>query len=243
MYQFKNNSKSEFYHEQEFTLQWNFPEAKRVVVRYFNGNKRVVLPIITNSKSQVVDGSGFKLLNFVLTAIKPLKLGKTISRTAFNNKIGKKEVVENFTQEPLDAEFGFKRIFSAKNADEFSNIANFRSQYIQLYLITSTFPWVKSIKVPMRVKLFRVTENKMNVNLDSIQLKEKEFNVVSPEMDLVLSDISIENTNLEVRLTSVNPKFEVKVTTPDITESINQMIASKKITEETNSETILQLIN
>jgi pyruvoyl-dependent arginine decarboxylase (PvlArgDC) len=74
-------------------------------------------------------------------------------------------------------------------------------------------------------------------------LKEKEFIVIRPEMDLALSDISIENTNLEVRLTSVNPKFEVKVTTPDITESINQMIASKKITEETNSETILQLIN
>jgi len=242
MYQFKDNN-NQFYHEQKFTLQWNFPEAKRVVVRYVNGNKRVVLPIVTNSKSQVVDGSDFKLLNFVLTAIKPLKLGKTISRTAFNNKIGKKVVVENYTQEPLDAEFGFKRIFSAKNVDEFSNIANFRSQHVQLYLITSTFPWVKLIKVPMRVKLFRVAENKMNINLESIQLKQKEFNVVRPEMNLTLSDVSIENTNLEVRLTNVNPKFEVQVATPDISESINQMIASKRITEGTNNETILQLIN
>jgi len=243
MYQFKNNSKSEFFHEQKFTLQWNFPEAKRVIVRYLNGNKRVVLPIITNSKSQVVDGSDFKLLNFVLTAIKPLKLGKTISRTAFNNKLGKKVVVENYTQEPLDAEFGFKRIFIRKSSDEFSNTANFRSQYVQLFLITTNFPWVKSVKIPMKVKLFRVAENKMNVKLQSIQLSQQEFHFTRPELKIALSDLSIENTELEIQLTDVSPKFEVQFATPILSESLNEIIASRKITEDNNNETILQLIN
>ena len=59
MYQFKDNN-NRFYHEQKFTLQWNFPEASCVVVRYVNGNKRVILPIVTNSRGQRVDGSKFK---------------------------------------------------------------------------------------------------------------------------------------------------------------------------------------
>ena len=243
MHSFRGNSKSDFYHEQKFTLQWNFPEARKVIVRYFNGNKRVTLPIITNSKSQVVDGSGSKFFNFILKLVKPLKLGKTISITEFNNKVGKKKVVEHYSQEPLAVDFGFKRIFIRRSSDEFSNIANFRSQYVQLFLITTNFPWVKSVKIPMEVKLFRVAENKMNVQLQSIQLSQQEFHITRPELKIELSDVSIENTDLEIQLTDISPKFEVQFAMPILSESLNEIIASRKITEENNNETILQLIN
>jgi hypothetical protein len=243
MYSFNNNNNSNFYHEQKFTLHWNFPEARRVIVRYFNGNKRVVLPIITNSKSQVVDGSGSKFFNFILTLVQPLKLGKTISRTEFNNKAGKKVQVENFSQEPLPAEFGFKRIFIKRTSDEFSNIANFRSQFVQLYLITSSFPWVKSVKIPMNVKLFRVAESKMNVRLETIQLTQQDFHVTQPDLKIALSDVSIENTDVEIQLTEISPKFDVQFEMPFLSESLNEIIASRKITEDNNNETILQLIN
>ena len=243
MYQFKDNNSAVYYHEQKFTLQWDFPEASRVVVRYFNGNKRVVLPIITNSKSQVVDGSGSKFFNFILTLVQPLKLGKTISRTEFNDKAGKKVQVENFSQEPLPAEFGFKRIFIKRTSDEFSNIANFRSQFVQLYLITSSFPWVKSVKIPMNVKLFRVAESKMNVRLETIQLTQQDFHVTQPDLKIALSDVSIENTDVEIQLTEISPKFDVQFEMPFLSESINEICASGKIIEDTNNETILQLIN
>ena len=123
MYQFKDNN-NRFFHEQKFTLQWDFPEARWVVVRYMNGNKRVVLPIVTNSKVQTVDGSESRIWNFILTRLKALKSGNTVTWTEFNNKINKKSKVENYSQEPLPAQFGFKRTSLLKGSDEFSNIAN-----------------------------------------------------------------------------------------------------------------------
>ena len=83
----------------------------------------------------------------------------------------------------------------------------------------------------------------MNVQLQSMQLSQQEFHITRPELKIELSDVSIENTDLEIQLTDISPKFEVQFAMPILTESINEIIASRKITEENNNETILQLIN
>ena len=242
MYQFKDNN-NRFYHEQKFTLQWNFPEARWVVVRYVNGNKRVVLPIVTNSKSQTVDGSKFKFLNFILTRLKPLRLGKTITWTDFKNKIGKKEKVITYSQAPIPAHFGFKRTFLLKASDEFSNIANFRSQWVQLFVITSNFPWVKSIRITLSVKLLRIVENKINVNLAPINFEQQEFNVIRQAVNIMRPDISIGRTDLDIQIPDVDPQIEEEFSGPKLYTSITNLIAAEEISEQTTNESILQLIN
>ena len=242
MYQFKDNN-NRFYHEQKFTLQWNFPEARWVVVRYVNGNKRVVLPIVTNSKSQTVDGSKFKFLNFILTRLKPLRLGKTITWTDFKNKIGKKEEVITYSQVPIPAHFGFKRTFLLKASDEFSNIANFRSQWVQLFVITSNFPWVRSIRIPLSVKLLRIVENKINVNLAPINFEQQEFNVIRQAVNIMRPDISIGRTDLDIQIPDVDPQIEEEFSGPKLYTSITNLIATEEISEQTTNESILQLIN
>ena len=242
MYQFKDIS-NRFYHEQKFTLQWNFPEARWVVVRYVNGNKRVVLPIVTNSKSQTVDGSKFKFLNFILTRLKPLRLGKTITWTDFKNKIGKKEEVIIYSQVPIPAHFGFKRTFLLKASDEFSNIANFRSQWVQLFVITSNFPWVRSIRIPLSVKLLRIVENKINVNLAPINFEQQEFNVIRQAVNIMRPDISIGRTDLDIQIPDVDPQIEEEFSGPKLYTSITNLIATEEISEQTTNESILQLIN
>ena len=242
MYQFKDNI-NQFYHEQKFTLQWDFPEASRVVVRYVNGNKRVVLPIVTNSKSQTVDGSKFKFLNFILTRLKPLRLGKTITWTDFKNKIGKKEEVKSYSQNPIPAHFGFKRTFLLKASDEFSNIANFRSQWVQLFVITSNFPWVKSIRIPLSVKLLRIVENKINVNLAPINFEQQEFNVIRQAVNIMRPDISIGRTDLDIQIPDVYPQIEEEFSGPKLYKSITNLIATEEISEQATNESILQLIN
>ena len=242
MYQFKDNN-NRFYHEQKFTLQWNFPEARWVVVRYVNGNKRVVLPIVTNSKSQTVDGSKFKFLNFILTRLKPLRLGKTETWTDFKNKIGKKQEVITYSQNPIPAHFGFKRTFLLKASDEFSNIANFRSQWVQLFVITSNFPWVKSIRIPLSVKLLRIVENKINVNLAPINFEQQEFNVIRQAVNIIRPDISIGRTDLDIQIPDVYPQIEEEFSGPEQNTPITDLIATGKISGQTNNESILQLIN
>jgi hypothetical protein len=242
MHQFKDNN-NQFYHEQKFTLQCNFPEARWVIVRYVNGNKRVILPIVTNSKNQTIDGSRFKFLNFVLTRLKPLRLGKTITWTEFKYKVQKKAEVSTYSQNPIPAHFGFKRIFFLKSSGEFSNIANFRSQWVQLFVISNNFPWVKSIRIPLRVKLLRIVENKINVNLTSINIEKEEFQVIRRAVNIMRPDISIENTNLAIQMPDVHPQFEEEFSGPQLSTSIATLIATEKISEQTNNESILQLIN
>ena len=242
MYQFKDNI-NQFYHEQKFTLQWNFPVASRVVVRYVNGNKRVVLPIVTNSKIQTVDGSKFKFLNFVLTRLKPLRLGKTETWTDFKNKIGKRPEVISYSQNPIPAHFGFKRTFFLKSSDEFSNIANFRSPWVQLYVIKPDFPWIKSIRVPLRVKLLRIVENKINVNLAPIDYAKQEFNIMRQTVNITRSNISIENTDLNIHIPDLHPQIEFVFSGPELKTPIIDLIATGKISGQTNNESILQLIN
>jgi hypothetical protein len=243
MHQFKDNKSGVYYHEQKFTLQWNFPDARWVIVKYFNGNKRVILPIVTNSKNQTIDGSRFKFLNFVLTRLKPLRLGKTITWTEFKYKVQKKAEVSTYSQKPIPAHFGFKRIFFLKSSDEFSNIANFQSQWVQLFVVTNSFPWVKSIKIPLHVKLLRIVESKINVNLTSINIEKEEFHVIRQAVNIMRPDISIENTNLTIQMPDVHPQIEGEFSGPQLSTSIATLIATEKISERTNNESILQLIN
>ena len=95
----------------------------------------------------------------------------------------------------------------------------------------------------MNVKLFRVAESKMNVRLETIQLTQQDFHVTQPDLKIALSDVSIENTDVEIQLTEISPKFDVQFEMPFLSESLNEIIASRKITEDNNNETILQLIN
>jgi hypothetical protein len=242
MYQFKDNKSGVYYHEQKFTLQWNFPEASLVVVRYVNGNKRVVLPIVTNSKVQTVDGSESRIWNFILTRLKVLKSGNTITWTEFNNKINKKAKVENYSQESLPAHFGFKRIFLFKASDEFSNIANFRSSHIKLFVIGSKFPWLKIVNVPMPVTLLRIEESNLNVHVEELQLAKPTMNSRIANFEVNRSDVSIENSNFKVVIPNMNTQSDVGFICPSLNQSINQLIASGMISEETNNESILQLI-
>ena len=241
MYQFKDNN-NQFYHEQKFTLQWDFPEARWVFVRYVNGNKRVVLPIVTNSKVQTVDGSESRIWNFILTRLKALKSGNTITWTEFNNKINKKAKVENYCQEPLPAQFGFKRTYLLKATDEFSNIANFRSQYIKLYVIGSKFPWFKTLNVTMHVTLLRIEESNLNLHVEELRLAHPTMNTRVADVEVNPSDVSIENSDFKVEIPNINTQNELEFTSPVLNQSINQLIASGMISEETNNESILQLI-
>ena len=166
MYQFKDNN-NQFYHEQKFTLHWNFPEASRVVVRYVNGNKRVVLPIITDSSKQVANGSQYKILNFLLW----------LSRKKIRS-------------------YRYKRLFFRKAKDEFSNIANFQSQKVKLLIISTQFPWFRNITVPMSVRLLRLKENKMNVHPENIYVAKQSIDVRSETPKIVRLNLDVKEMDM-----------------------------------------------
>ena len=212
MYQFKDNN-NRFYHEQKFTLHWNFPEARWVVVRYVNGNRRVILPIVTDSSKQIVDGSKYKFVNTFLWI--------------FRKKTRKHR---------------YKRLFFRKPIDEFTNIANFRSQYIKLYIIGSKFPWLKVVNVPMHVTLLRIEESNLNVHVEELRLTHPSLNTRVSDVEVNRSDVSIENSNFKVVIPNIKTQNEVEFTSPVLNQSINQLIASGMISEEINNESILQII-
>jgi hypothetical protein len=213
MYQFKDNKSGVYYHEQKFTLQWNFPNARWVILRYVNGNRRVILPIVTDSSKQVVDGSKYKFLNSILWF--------------FRKKTRKHR---------------YKRLFVRKPVDEFTNIANYRYQHITLYSINSSFPWIKSERVQMHVKLLRLEENKLNVEIPQAQFSSFGFSLNTPNAQIAVPDMLVNDMNVEVKLSNVNPSFDTNILTPEIRKSINQLIASGEITEGSTNESILQLI-
>jgi hypothetical protein len=202
-----------------------------------------VLPIVTNSKVQTVDGSESRIWNFILTRLKVLKSGNTITWTEFNNKINKKAKVENYSQESLPAQFGFKRTYLLEASDEFSNIANFRNQYIKLYVIGSKFPWLKVVNVTMHVTLLRIEESNLNVHAEEPRLAHPTMTARGASVEVDESDVSIENSNFKVVIPNMNTQSDVEFICPSLNQSINQLIASGMISEETNNESILQLIN
>jgi hypothetical protein len=216
MYQFKDNI-NQFYHEQKFTLQWNFPKASRVVVRYFNGNKRVVLPIVTDSSKQVVDGSKFKVINFLLWLSRKKKRS-----------------------------YRYKRFFFRKPVDEFSNIANFRSQSIKLTVLSSQYPWLKTYTVPMTVKILRLKENKINVFNKSIYLRDLDLGIKSQNVSVKseipsVMGLAIDLKNVDIRLN--NSQHSFKTTGTNLECSIEMLIQSNQIDNKTDLNNILNKIN
>jgi hypothetical protein len=53
----------------------------------------------------------------------------------------------------------------------------------------------------------------------------------------------VNDLNVQVKLSNVNPSFDTNILIPEIRKSINQLIASGEITEGSTNESILQLIN
>ena len=213
MYQFKDN-KNRFYHEQKFTLQWDFPEARWVVLKYFNGNKRVILPIVTDSSKQIADGSRFKILNSILWIFRKKKRS-----------------------------YRYKRFFVFKSKDEFTNVANFQSQFIQLYIVNANFPWVNSVKIQMHVQLLRIAESKINICDVLVDVAHQDYQSIKTELEVIPSYSSFENTDFEVQLPILDFQFSSNTSCPQLNKSINSLIATGKISEQTNPESIFQLIN
>lgn len=213
MHQFKDYN-NQFYHEQKFTLQWDFPEAFRVFVRYFNGNTRVLLPIVTDSSKQIADGSKFKILNSLLWIFRKTKRS-----------------------------YRYKRFFVFKAKDEFTNVANFRSQFIQLFILSKNFPWIKSVKVQMHVKLLRISESRMSIGDVTVDIAPQDFHSVKPDIYVRPNFLSFQNSIFEVQMPMVDVQFAESTACPIINDSINNLIATGKISEQTSPESILQLIN
>ena len=209
MYQFKDNN-NQFYHEQKFTLQWDFPEARWVFVRYVNGNKRVILPIITDSSKQVVDGAEYKILNFLFW----------------------------LTRKKIRS-YRYRRLFLRQAKDEFSNIANFQSQKVKLLIISSQFPWLKSLTVPMSVSLFRLKENKMNVHHENVYLTKQSIDVHNENPKIVRLNLDVRE--MDMRFNALSHSFETVGTSLDY--SIEMLIENKKINKETDLNNILSTIN
>jgi hypothetical protein len=67
--------------------------------------------------------------------------------------------------------------------------------------------------------------------------------VNTPNAQIAVPNMLVNDLNVEVKLSNVNPSFDTNILTPEIRKSINQLIASGEITEGSTNESILQLIN
>ena len=214
MYEFKNNKNGVFWHEQAFTYKWKFPISYLVCVLFYNGNRKVVLPIVTNSSDQVVDGNKFKRTNFILTLLK------------------KKYRV-----------YRYKRFYLKKAEDKFSNIANYRSQYIRLYIFITRYPWIKVVDVSMDVKLLRLRENKINVKAQSIQLATHNMTVIPQTISVLQQNLRLFNIDLQLNIPAIKPNVNLQLKNHEPRFSICNLISSGEISDQTDNQTILQLIN
>lgn len=214
MYEFKNNKNGVFWHEQAFTLKWKFPISYLVCVLFYNGNRKVVLPIVTNSSDQVVDGNKYKRTNFILTLFK------------------KKYRV-----------YRYKRFYLKKAEDKFSNIANYRSQYIRLYIFITRYPWIKVVDVSMDVKLLRLRENKINVKAQSIQLATHNMTVILQTISVLQQNLRLFNIDLQLNIPAIKPNVNLQLKNHEPRFSICNLISSGEISDQTDNQTILQLIN
>jgi hypothetical protein len=95
----------------------------------------------------------------------------------------------------------------------------------------------------MNVKLLRLEENKLKVEIPQADVSSFGFSAYPPHAQLAVPNLLVNDLNVEVKLTSVNSSFNTNILTPVISKSINQLIASGEITEGTTNESILQLLN
>jgi hypothetical protein len=96
-------SNAQQWHDKGFTLQWDYPEVKFVLVHFRNGQEK-----------------------------------RWYKRT--------------------ERAYRFKRWFIRKSKDSFSNIANYNSQVITLYLFSWYLSFPKKVIVPMNVGALKVHE-------------------------------------------------------------------------------------
>ena len=83
----------------------------------------------------------------------------------------------------------------------------------------------------------------MNVKIPQTEVSSFGFSMNTPNAQIAVPNLVVNDWNIEVKLTNVNPRFDTNILTPEISRSINQIIASGEITEGTTNESILQLIN
>ena len=94
----------------------------------------------------------------------------------------------------------------------------------------------------MHVTLLRIEESNLNLHVEELRLAHPTLNTRVANVEVNQSDVSIENSNFKVVIPNINTQNELEFTSPVLNQSINQLIASGMITEETNNESILQLI-
>ena len=78
--------------------------------------------------------------------------------------------------------------------------------------------------------------------MEELRLTHPSLNTRVSDVEVNPSDVSIENSNFKVVIPNMNTQNDVEFTSPSLNQSINQLIASGMISEETNNESILQLI-
>ena len=95
----------------------------------------------------------------------------------------------------------------------------------------------------MPVTLLRIEESNLNVNVEELRLAHPTMNSRIANVEVNRSDVSIENSNFKVVVPNMNTQNDVEFTSPSLNQSINQLIASGMISEETEIQSILQIIN
>jgi len=108
--------------------------------------------------------------------------------------------------------YRFKRWFVKSAVDSFSNLANYQSPFVTLYVFHSYFPWPQKIRIPMQVHRFQTKYMPVQTELSPMQHNLRRANVNGPRLDLKSPffqgiDISM---NLKVQFPQVHlPKIEI----------------------------------
>jgi hypothetical protein len=141
-------SNAQQWHDKGFSLQWDYPEVKFVLVHFKNGQKK-----------------------------------RWYKRT--------------------ERAYRFKRWFLRKSKDSFSNIANYNSQFITLYLFSWYILFPKKVIVPMNVGALKVYEPESLFAMPVANVKDLGAGMVHPSSHLVhpkpptfTSGIRLENEGL-----------------------------------------------
>lgn len=123
-------SNAQQWHDKGFTLQWDYPEVKFVLVHFRNGQEK-----------------------------------RWYKRT--------------------ERAYRFKRWFIRKSKDSFSNIANYNSQVITLYLFSWYLSFPKKVIVPMNVGALKVHEPESLFTMPVANVKDLHTDMVHPSSQLI----------------------------------------------------------
>jgi hypothetical protein len=123
-------SNAQQWHDKGFTLQWDYPEVKFVLVNFRNGQKK-----------------------------------RWYKRT--------------------ERSYRFKRWFLRKSKDSFSNIANYNSQFITLYLFSWYISFPKKVIVPMNVGALKVHEPESLFAMPVAIVEDLHTDLIHPSSQLI----------------------------------------------------------